>query len=158
MVINFAVSVPQDGTYDLSLFTASLNTYDWNTKQGPTNVFVRVDGGAEQELHLPLGYKWKVWDHTDRTIALTKGDHVITVAAKSLDGTKSTQGDVEFDKIDLSLPNPGAAESRYDAAYATLKGADIDHNGPGHSRPRAGRHVLGVCRRRQRAHPVRGLR
>ncbi|MBW8800931.1 MAG: Ig-like domain-containing protein, partial [Streptomyces sp.] len=74
LAINFAVSVPEDGTYDLSLFTASLNTYDANADHGPTNVFVRVDGGAEQELYLPLGYKWKVWDHTNRMVALTKGN------------------------------------------------------------------------------------
>src|SRR5690606_24921351 len=59
-VLDFTVEVPQAGRYDLSVFANSLNTYDLVREQGPTNVFVRVDGGAEQELYLPLGYKWVV--------------------------------------------------------------------------------------------------
>ena len=56
------------------VFANSLNTYeDLVEEQGPTNVFLRVDGGAEQELHLPLGYKWVVWDHTDTKVKLTAG-------------------------------------------------------------------------------------
>ncbi len=67
LTLDFAVDVPEDGTYDLSVFANSLNTFDKVKEQGPTNVFLRVDGkpDSEQELHLPLGYKWVVWDHTD---------------------------------------------------------------------------------------------
>jgi hypothetical protein len=126
LALDFKVSVPQDGTYDLSVFANSLNTFDAVREQGPTNVFLRVDGGAEQELHLPLGYKWVVWDHADTKVALTKGDHVITLAARSLDGSRATKGDAIVDKIDLSLANP-AAEQIYEAEYATLKGAGTDY-------------------------------
>lgn len=129
--LNFTVNVPQDGTYDLSVFANSLNTYALVADQGPTNVFLRVDGAAEQELYLTLGYKWVVWDHTDTKVQLTKGQHTITLAAQSLDGTKSTKGDVILDKIDLSLPNPAAATSVYEAEDATLTGATTDYSHAG---------------------------
>ncbi|MEV0629787.1 LamG-like jellyroll fold domain-containing protein [Nonomuraea wenchangensis] len=123
VVLDFTVQVPQTGRYDLSVFANSLNTYDLVREQGPTNVFVRVDGGAEQELHLPLGYKWVVWDHADTTVELTAGTHVISLAARGLDGSKVTKGDAIVDRIHLSLPNPAAATSRYEAELAELRGA-----------------------------------
>lgn len=121
-VLSFKVSVPEDGTYDLSLFANTLNTFAAVADQGPTNVFLNVDGAAEQEMFLPLGYKWVVWDHADTKVKLTAGDHVISLAAKSLDGSKSTKGDVIIDKMDLSLANPAAEKSIYEAENAVLKG------------------------------------
>jgi hypothetical protein len=91
-VLSFTVDVPATGRYDLSVFANSLNTYSLVRDQGPTNVFLRVDGAAEQELFLPLGYKWVVWDHTDTTVQLTKGRHTIALAARSLDGGRATRG------------------------------------------------------------------
>ncbi|GIF25503.1 hypothetical protein BJ973_003780 [Actinoplanes tereljensis] len=117
-VLSFDVDVPTTGRYDLSVFANSLNTYPLVQEQGPTNVFLRVDGAAEQELFLPLGYKWVVWDHTDTTVQLTAGKHTIALAARSLDGTKATKGDVILDRITLSQPRP--ATSTYEAELATL--------------------------------------
>jgi hypothetical protein len=110
VTLDFAVDVPEDGTYDLSVFANSLNTYDKVEEQGPTNVFLRVDGTAdsEQQLHLPLGYKWVVWDHTDTKVHLTKGKHTLTLAAKSADGKRSTKGDAIVDRLTLSLPQASA--------------------------------------------------
>jgi hypothetical protein len=122
-VLDFTVEVPEDGSYDLSVFANSLNTFPAVQDQGPTNVFVRVDGAAEQELFLPLGYKWVVWDHADTTVELTAGRHVISLAARSLDGTGSTNGDAIIDRITLSLPNPAANTSVYEAELAELDGA-----------------------------------
>lgn len=127
VVLDFTVSVPRTGVYDLRVFANSLNTYDLIAEQGPTNVFLRVDGAAEQELHLPLGYKWVVWDHADTTVSLTAGDHVISLAARSLDGTRATKGDAIVDRITLALPNPAATGSIYEAEYATLDGARVDY-------------------------------
>src|SRR5690606_10934040 len=104
VVLDFTVEVPRTGRYDLSVFANSRNTYDLVREQGPTNVFLRVDGGAEQELFLPLGYKWVVWDHADTTVELTAGKHVISLAARSLDGTRATKGDAIIDRIRPSLP------------------------------------------------------
>lgn len=129
--LDFPVSVPQEGDYDLSLFTSTLNTFAAADEQGPTNVFVRVDGGAEQELFLPLSYKWVVWDHEDTKVHLTAGDHVISVAARSSDGVRATKGDAIFDRITLELPNPAAAASVYEAEYATLDGATLSYDRTG---------------------------
>ena len=121
-VLDFTVEVPRDGRYDLSVFANSLNTYPLVAEQGPTNVFLRVDGAAEQQLFLPLGYKWVVWDHTDTTVVLTAGRHTISLAARSLDGTGATKGDAILDRITLALPDPAAADDRYEAELAELTG------------------------------------
>ncbi|MEU4160939.1 LamG-like jellyroll fold domain-containing protein [Actinoplanes sp. NPDC026670] len=122
-VLDFTVDVPADGTYDLSVFANSLNTYNLVREQGPTNVFLRVDGAAEQEVFLPLGYKWVVWDHADTKVALTKGTHTISLAARSLDGVRVTKGDAIVDRITLARPNPAAATDVYEAELADLRSA-----------------------------------
>jgi hypothetical protein len=102
VVLEFEVDVPADGTYDLAVFANSRNTEALVAEQGPTNVFLRVDSGAEQELHLPLGYNWVVWDHADTTVDLTAGTHTITLATRSLDGSRATVGDAIVDRITLA--------------------------------------------------------
>ncbi|MFF3371734.1 cellulosome protein [Streptomyces sp. NPDC002680] len=121
-VLAFDVDVPQDGTYDLSVFANSYNLYGLVKEQGPTNVFLRVDGADPQELRLPLGYKWVVWGHTDTTVSLTAGKHRITLAAKDAD-LGVTKGDAIIDKIDLALRDARVtAPAVYEAEYATLTG------------------------------------
>ncbi|WP_327575509.1 MULTISPECIES: LamG-like jellyroll fold domain-containing protein [unclassified Streptomyces] len=124
VTLDFTVDVPKDGTYDLSVFANSLNTYDKVKDQGPTNVFLRVDGKAadEQELHLPLGYKWVVWDHADTKVKLTKGKHTLTLAAKSLDGKRATKGDAIVDRLTLALPTPSATTQVHEGELAWLGG------------------------------------
>ncbi|MEV0172244.1 LamG-like jellyroll fold domain-containing protein [Streptomyces sp. NPDC050803] len=124
VTLDFSVDVPEDGTYDLSVFANSLNTVDRVKEQGPTNVYLRVDGEAdsEQELHLPLGYKWVVWDHADTEVRLTKGKHTLTLAAKSLDGKRATKGDAIVDRLTLSLPEASAAAQVYEGELAWLNG------------------------------------
>ncbi|MCC9705094.1 Ig-like domain-containing protein [Streptomyces sp. MNU76] len=124
LTLDFTVDVPEDGTYDLSVFANSLNTFDKVKDQGPTNVFLRVDGKAdsEQELYLPLGYKWVVWDHTDTTVRLTKGRHTLTLAARSADGKRVTQGDAIVDRLTLSLPDASARTRVYEGELAWLGG------------------------------------
>jgi hypothetical protein len=122
-VLDFTVDVPRAGRYDLEVFANSLNTFDAVREQGPTNVFLRVDGAAEQEIHLPLGYKWVVWDHAGTTVQLSAGRHVISLAARSLDGTRATKGDAIVDRIRLALPD--ATTSAYEAESADLRGARL---------------------------------
>ncbi|UUU20419.1 LamG-like jellyroll fold domain-containing protein [Streptomyces sp. DSM 40750] len=124
VTLDFTVDVPEDGTYDLSVFANSLNTFDKVKEQGPTNVFLRVDGEAdsEQELRLPLGYKWVVWDHTDTKVHLTKGKHTLTLAAQSLDGERATQGDAIVDRLTLSLPEASADTQVHEGELAWLGG------------------------------------
>ncbi|MCX5328613.1 LamG-like jellyroll fold domain-containing protein [Streptomyces sp. NBC_00140] len=124
VTLDFTVDVPEDGTYDLSVFANSLNTFDKVKEQGPTNVFLRVDGqaGSEQQLYLPLGYKWVVWDHTDTKVKLTKGKHTLTLAAKSLDGKRATKGDAIVDSLTLALPAASAGTQVYEGELAWLNG------------------------------------
>lgn len=124
VTLDFTVDVPEDGTYDLSVFANSLNTFDKVKEQGPTNVFLRVDGKAdsEQELYLPLGYKWVVWDHTDTKVKLTKGKHTLTLAAKSADGKRATKGDAIVDRLTLSLPEASSSTQVYEGELAWLDG------------------------------------
>ncbi|WP_086784266.1 LamG-like jellyroll fold domain-containing protein [Streptomyces caniscabiei] len=124
MTLDFTVDVPEDGTYDLSVFANSLNTFDKVKEQGPTNVFLRVDGKAdsERELYLPLGYKWVVWDHTDTTVKLTKGRHTLTLAARSADGERATKGDAIVDRLTLTLPDSSARTRVYEGELAWLGG------------------------------------
>ena len=124
VTLDFTVDVPEDGTYDLSVFANSLNTFDKVKEQGPTNVFLRVDGQAdsEQQLYLPLGYKWVVWDHTDTKVKLTKGKHTLTLAAKSLDGKRATKGDAIVDRLTLALPGASAGTQVHEGELAWLSG------------------------------------
>ncbi|WP_084102178.1 LamG-like jellyroll fold domain-containing protein [Demequina sp. NBRC 110051] len=116
--LTFDVAVPEDGEYDLSVFSSTLNSFASVADQGPTNIFVRVDGGDEQEIHLPLAYKWVVWDHADTTVNLSAGEHTITLAAQSLDGARHTQGDALIDRIVLATTAAADAVDTYEGELA----------------------------------------
>jgi len=128
--IHFDVDVPAAGTYDLSVLASAFNKDPANEAQGPVNMFVTVDGGAEQEIYADLGYKWVVWNHTDTTVALRAGANTITIAAKSLDGTKQTVGTAIIDKIDLTQANPGYTPI-YEAENAVLHGTTAAYDRSG---------------------------
>ncbi|WP_043217649.1 cellulosome protein [Streptomyces sp. 351MFTsu5.1] len=133
-VLAFDVEVPQDGTYDLLVFANSHNLADLVREQGPTNVFLRVDGEDPRELRLPLGYKWAVWGHTDTWVRLTAGRHRITLAARDPD-LGVTQGDAVVDKLDLVLRDEDET-ALYDAEFADLGGgARVSHAHRGASGP-----------------------
>ncbi|GMA33436.1 hypothetical protein GCM10025875_34280 [Litorihabitans aurantiacus] len=100
------------------------------TEQGPTNIFVSVDGAQEQEIHLPLGYKWVVWDSTSTTVDLTAGTHTIRLAARSLDGQRGTVGDAIVDRITLGLASENADSAVYEAEHASLDGARAQYTVP----------------------------
>ncbi|MGR3874315.1 cellulosome protein [Streptomyces graminifolii] len=135
-VLVFSVEVPQDGTYDVRVFANSYNLADAVREQGPTNVFLRVDGDDPQELRLPLGYKWAVWGHTDTRVELTAGAHTITIAAKDSD-LGVTRGDAVVDRLDLAMRDDQVtAPALYDAEFAALgRGARVDYGQRGASGP-----------------------
>ncbi|MFI6622100.1 cellulosome protein [Streptomyces sp. NPDC050528] len=131
-VLVFSVEVPEDGTYDLRVFANSYNLADAVREQGPTNVFLRVDGDQPRELRLPLGYKWAVWGHTDTQVQLTAGAHTITLAAEDPD-LGVTRGDAVVDRLDLALRDDHVtAPALYDAEFAVLGGgAGVDYGRAG---------------------------
>ncbi len=122
--LDFAVDVPRDGRYDLRVLASSFNKDPLVEPQGATNVFLRIDGkpGGETELFLPLGYKPAVLDHADTVVNLTRGRHVLTLATRSLDGTRRTQGNAMVDRITLTAADPAVTATRYDVADAMVKG------------------------------------
>ncbi|MGW6903190.1 cellulosome protein [Streptomyces sp. NPDC054940] len=133
-VLAFDVEVPQDGTYEISVYANSHNEADLVRDQGPTNVFLRIDGERPRELLLPLGYKWAVWGHTDTEAELTAGSHRITLAAQDPD-LGATKGDAVVDKLDLTLRDT-EGPALYDAEYADLRdGARVSHAHSGASGP-----------------------
>ncbi|MFI5673760.1 cellulosome protein [Streptomyces cellulosae] len=135
-VLAFDVEVPRDGTYDIQVFANSHNEAELVREQGPTNVFLRVDGRDPRELLLPLGYKWAVWGHTDTRVALTAGAHRITLAAHDPD-LGVTKGDAVVDKLDLVL-RADDDTAVYEAEYAALAGgAAVSHAHRGASGPGA---------------------
>lgn len=117
--VNFDVDVPEAGSYDLSVLASAYNKEEVNEPQGPVNMFLTVNGEAEQEIYAELGYKWVVWNHTDTTVDLKAGTNTITIAAKSRDGAKQTVGTAIIDKIDLTKANPGHVPI-YEAENAVL--------------------------------------
>ncbi|SDA20163.1 cellulosome protein [Sphingomonas sp. NFR15] len=123
--LDFAVEVPRDGRYDVRILASTFNKDPKAAGQGPTNVFLRVDGKAasETEILLPLGYKPSVLDHADTVLALTRGRHVLTLATRSLDGRRRTTGNALVDRITLSSAQPARQAALYEAQDAMLDGA-----------------------------------
>ncbi|MFF4486451.1 cellulosome protein [Streptomyces sp. NPDC001544] len=138
LVLAFDVEVPCDGTYEVGVLANSHNLAEGVREQGPTNVFLRVDGVQPQELRLPLGYKWAVWGRTDTRVELTAGRHTLTLAARDAD-LGVTRGDAVVDRLDLVLRDEHVtAPALYDAEYASLGGgAHVDHTHRGASGPGA---------------------
>lgn len=120
--LSFTVDVPEDGAYDLKAFANSLNTYGAIAANGPTNVFMTVDGAAEQQMLLPLGYKWVVWDHSDAVVQLSKGTHTIALSTTSVTGNGATQGDAIVDRITLERAPAADAVTEYEAEYSDYTG------------------------------------
>ncbi|MCX4762837.1 RICIN domain-containing protein [Streptomyces sp. NBC_01275] len=117
-VVSFPVTVPATGDYNLSVFG---NSYakDADVK-GPTNVYLRVDGGASTEVDIPVGFQWVVWGHSDTTVHLTSGSHTITLATTG-DNSAATVGDAIIDKIDLRYQDTAVlGATLYEAEQAAL--------------------------------------
>jgi hypothetical protein len=130
-VITFHTDVPQTGDYRLSVFDGSY--CHAGDVSGPTNVFARVDGGSPQQVWLPCGYAWPVWNTGTATVHLTAGKHDLSLSDTG-DGGAATNGDAIIDKIDLQLIDPAAAgQTVYEAEQASLDGARADYRSQGQS-------------------------
>jgi hypothetical protein len=124
-VITFGVDVPQTGDYNLSIFDGS-NAAAADVS-GPTNIFVGVDDARPQEVWLPVGYNWVIWNHADTTVHLTAGKHQISLSTTGANGA-ATNGDAIINKIDLQLDDPAVQDSTvYEAEQADLNDATTDY-------------------------------
>ena len=130
-VITFSVNVPRTGDYRLSIFDGSDSAA--SDVSGPTNAFVRVDGGSPQEVWLPVGYNWVIWNHADTTVHLAAGAHQISLSTSGADGA-STNGDAIINQIELQLDDPAVTgPAVYEAEQASLDGATTDYRAQGQS-------------------------
>ncbi len=130
-VITFNVDVPRTGDYNLSIFDGSNSAA--TDVSGPTNIFVRTDGANPQEVWLPVGYNWVIWNHVDTTVHLTAGQHQISLSTTGANGA-ATNGDAIINKIDLRLNDPAVQDSTiYEAEQASLEGATTDYRAQGQS-------------------------
>ena len=130
-VITFHADVPKTGDYRLSVFDGSYCHAD--DVSGPTNVFLRVDGGAAQQVWLPCGYAWPVWNIGAATVHLTAGTHDLSLSDTGDDGAATT-GDAIVNKIDLQLIDPAVQDQTvYEAEQASLDGAQADYRSQGQS-------------------------
>jgi hypothetical protein len=130
-VITFHANVPQTGDYRVSVFDGSnCRASDVN---GPTNVFLRVDGGSPQQVWLPCSYNWPVWNIGNSTVHLSAGRHDLSLSTTGADGA-ATSGDAIIDKIDLQLTDPAVQDHTvYEAEQAGLNGATTDYRSQGQS-------------------------
>ncbi len=130
-VITFHADVPKTGDYRLSVFDGSYCHAD--DVSGPTNVFLRVDGGAAQQVWLPCGYAWPVWNIGAATVHLTAGTHDLSLSDTGDNGAATT-GDAIVNKIDLQLIDPAVQDQTvYEAEQASLDGARADYRSQGQS-------------------------
>jgi hypothetical protein len=129
-VMTFHTDVPQTGDYRLSVFDGSdCHAADVN---GPTNVFARVDGGSPQQVWLPCGYTWPVWNTGATTVHLTAGKHDLSLSTTGDNGAV-TNGDVIVDKITLQRIDAAASQTIYEAEQASLDGATASYRNQGQS-------------------------
>ncbi|MET7654974.1 RICIN domain-containing protein [Streptomyces sp. NPDC005486] len=117
-VISFPVTVPTTGDYKVSVFG---NSYAKDAQvHGPTDVYMRVDGGASKRVDIPVGFQWVVWGHSDTTAHLTSGSHTISLATTGDNGA-ATDGDAIVDKLDLQYQDPAVqGTTLYEAEQASL--------------------------------------
>ncbi|MEV7098107.1 hypothetical protein AB0M80_35235 [Amycolatopsis sp. NPDC051045] len=120
--LSFDVEVPQDGRYHLSVSSNTYNKYPSVVAQGPTNVFLRVDGKDPRQLNLPVSYEWVVWDHTGTRVPLT---------ADGVDPATDGRTGYEAEYADLAK-----ATIRYDVRGSSGPGAVSLRPGPARSRNR----------------------
>lgn len=104
--VDFTVSVPEDGTYDLAILYG-------NQSGAPSTQKLSVDGGAPVTVTYPSTENWTYRAKKDVTVELTAGTHVLTLA----------KGDAEvtLDRIDLTT-RTGAPAVRYEATLADIGG------------------------------------
>jgi Concanavalin A-like lectin/glucanases superfamily len=129
-IITFPVTVPTTGDYALRVFDGS--NAQAPGVSGPTNVFLGVDGGPPQQVWLPDGYGWVIWNHADTTVHLTAGAHRVSLSTTGADGA-ATHGDAIINKIDLRLAVPAQRSTVYEAEQADLHGARPDYHAQGQS-------------------------
>ncbi len=104
--VDFTVTVPRDGTYDLAILYG-------NQSGVPATQKLSVDGGAPVAVTYPSTENWTYRAKRDVTVELTAGTHLLTLA----------KGDaqVTLDRVDLTARS-GPPAASYEATLADIGG------------------------------------
>ncbi|MCC9709977.1 cellulosome protein [Streptomyces sp. MNU76] len=104
--VDFTVSVPENGTYDLAILYG-------NQSGTPATQKLTVDGGEPVTVTYPSTENWTYRAKKDLTLRLTAGTHQLTLA----------KGDTEvtLDRIDLTV-RTGEPAASYEATLADISG------------------------------------
>ncbi|MDN0200078.1 CBM35 domain-containing protein [Streptomyces sp. S.PNR 29] len=104
--VDFTVSVPKSGTYDLAILYG-------NQSGGPATQKLSVDGGAPATVSYPSTENWTYRAKKDVSLRLSAGTHVLSLA----------KGDAEvtLDRIDLTA-RTGPPTASYEATLADISG------------------------------------
>ncbi|MFF8970169.1 cellulosome protein [Streptomyces sp. NPDC014995] len=104
--VDFTVTVPQDGTYDLAILYG-------NQSGRPATQRLSVDGGEPATVTYPSTENWTYRAKKDVPLRLAAGTHVLTLA----------KGDAEvtLDRIDLTA-RTGEPSASYEATLADIGG------------------------------------
>ncbi|MGW0825750.1 CBM35 domain-containing protein [Streptomyces sp. NPDC002845] len=104
--VDFTVTVPRDGTYDLAVLYG-------NQSGGPATQKLSIDGRDPVTVTYPSTENWTYRAKKDVTLELSAGAHSLTLA----------KGDAEvtLDRIDLTA-RTGAPSASYEATLADITG------------------------------------
>ncbi|MEV1065789.1 cellulosome protein [Streptomyces sp. NPDC050263] len=104
--VDFTVTVPADGTYDLAILYG-------NQSGTPATQKLSIDGAEPVTVTYPSTQNWNYRAKNDLCVELAAGDHVLTLA----------KGDAEvtLDRIDLTT-RTGAPSASYEATLADISG------------------------------------
>ncbi|MPY57841.1 CBM35 domain-containing protein [Streptomyces spongiae] len=104
--VDFTVTVPKDGTYDLAILYG-------NQSGTPATQKLSVDGDDPVTVTYPSTENWTYRARKDVTVELKAGSHLLTLA----------KGDAEvtLDRVDLTA-RTGAPSASYEATLADISG------------------------------------
>jgi VCBS repeat-containing protein len=135
--LSFAVTAPAAGTYQLDARYA--NAQGGDGQSTTRTLTVSVDGGAGQQLTLPVTGSWDTWAVATLPVTLPSGRHTITVQRAAADS-----GNINLDSVAVvrpgdaypspapPAPQPCAFGSLCEADAGSLTGGAkpaADHNG-----------------------------
>ncbi|GAB2931269.1 CBM35 domain-containing protein [Streptomyces heilongjiangensis] len=104
--VDFTVTVPEDGTYDLAILYG-------NQSGGPATQKLSVDGGDPVTVTYPSTENWTYRAKKDVRVELSAGTHTLTLAKGA--------AEVTLDRIDLTARTAPPAAS-YEATLADISG------------------------------------
>ncbi|MER5428446.1 CBM35 domain-containing protein [Streptomyces sp. NPDC002588] len=105
--VDFTVSVPEDGTYDLAILYG-------NQSGTPATQRLSVDGGAPVTVSFPSTQNWTHYGRQEVALRLSTGAHVLTLG--------KGEAEVTLDHVGLTA-RTGPPSASYEATLADIEGS-----------------------------------